>query len=66
MKGIEGALRAFDDRLLSFHKIQNVYRALRIVRYSLGKPVTPRFNELQFVKTGALLAPSVPGGDRLD
>src|SRR5580692_178224 len=55
---IEGSGRAFDDSLLSLNEVEDIDCLQRIVSRRTRKPVPARFNELQFVKPCALLAPT--------
>jgi hypothetical protein len=55
---IERSSRAFDDSFLSLNEVENIDCLQRIVRRRTRKPFPARFNELQFLKSGALLAPT--------
>ena len=57
--------RTFHNRFRAFHQVQNIDRAVRVVRHNRREPVATRFNELQSVRPGAPLAPARAGAQRL-
>src|SRR5580765_4113778 len=63
-EGRKRSVGTFDDRLFPFAQVQHVHSAVRAVQHCSRKPVSPGFNELALVQTGAFFLPSVSRADR--